>query len=98
MKLTLPTALKITPEGEKTLLMCRIDLEKIQGLGKQFPWKNPKNCPCCSASRLWGHGYVLRYFVGVALGLWMKRWRCPDCGAVHKRQKTAENLSVCLTR
>lgn len=36
MKLTLPTALKITPEGEKTLLMCRIDLEKIQKKGSAF--------------------------------------------------------------
>ena len=32
---------------------------------------------------MWGHGFTLRYFVGFAIGLWMKRWRCPDCGAVH---------------
>jgi hypothetical protein len=33
--------------------------------------------------RLWGHGYVLRYFDGVSEGLWMKRWRCVECRAVH---------------
>jgi hypothetical protein len=33
--------------------------------------------------RLWGHGFVLRQFVGFAQGLWMKRYRCPDCHAVH---------------
>jgi hypothetical protein len=26
---------------------------------------------------------VLRYFDGWAEALWMKRYRCPDCGAVH---------------
>jgi hypothetical protein len=32
---------------------------------------------------VWGHGYVLRYFDNYSEGFWMKRWRCPDCGAVH---------------
>lgn len=84
MKLTLPTALQFSPRREKTtLLICRIDLEKNQELGKQFRWRRPETCPSCSGSRLWGHGYVIRYFVEFAAGLWMKRWRCPDCGAVH---------------
>jgi hypothetical protein len=26
---------------------------------------------------------VARYFDGEPEPLWMKRWRCPDCGAVH---------------
>jgi len=26
---------------------------------------------------------VLRYFHGFSRGLHLKRWRCPDCGAVH---------------
>ena len=33
--------------------------------------------------RLWGHGYVCRYFDGFLGALWLKRYRCPDCGAVH---------------
>lgn len=32
---------------------------------------------------MWGHGYVLRFFHGYHEGIWMKRWRCPECGAVH---------------
>jgi ribosomal protein S27AE len=32
--------------------------------------------------RVWGHGYVARYFDGEPERLWMKRWRCPACGAV----------------
>jgi len=58
-------------------------LKKIQELEKKFLWKNPGTCPACGSPRLWGHGFVLRNFFGFAAGLWMKRWRCPDCGAVH---------------
>ena len=32
---------------------------------------------------LWGHGYVARYFDGEPGPLWLKRWRCPACGAVY---------------
>ncbi len=32
---------------------------------------------------MWGHGYVPRYFDNYHVGLWMKRWRCADCFAVH---------------
>ena len=74
----------ISPKGKNnSLLICRIDLDKVQELGKHFQWKNPGTCPACSSSRLWGHGFALRFFFGFARGLWMKRWRCPDCGAVH---------------
>ena len=72
-----------SPKGRNTLLLCRLDLQKIQELEKQFQWRRPKACPSCNGKRLWGHGYVLRYFIGFITGLWMKRWRCPDCGAVH---------------
>jgi hypothetical protein len=58
-------------------------LEKLQEFGKQFRWKKPESCPECGSSRLWGHGFALRNFVGFALGLLMKRYRCPDCHAVH---------------
>ena len=33
--------------------------------------------------RLWGHGYVTRYFDDTVEPLWVKRWRCVECGAVH---------------
>lgn len=80
----LPIALKTSPpKGQTTLLICRIDLEKLQESGKHFLWKKPRSCPECGSRRLWGHGYAMRNFVGFALGLWMKRYRCPDCRAVH---------------
>lgn len=67
----------------KTILLFRTDLEIIQEAGKNFFWKKPVNCPNCGISRLWGHGFVLRYFAGYASGIWMKRWRCAECHGVH---------------
>ena len=32
---------------------------------------------------MWGHGYVGRFFDEFEKALLLKRYRCPDCGAVH---------------
>jgi hypothetical protein len=32
---------------------------------------------------VWGHGFAARYFDGLPEAVWVKRWRCPDCHAVH---------------
>lgn len=58
-------------------------LAQIMSQGKLYPWLRPERCPRCGSRRLWGHGYVGRYFDGFSEQIWMKRWRCPDCGAVH---------------
>jgi hypothetical protein len=51
--------------------------------GKLYPWLRPGWCPRCGSARIWGHGFVLRYFDGCAGPVPMKRWRCPDCRAIH---------------
>lgn len=56
---------------------------EIMNLGKLYPWPRPERCPRCDGRRLWGHGYVARYFDGYPRPAWIKRWRCADCGAVH---------------
>jgi hypothetical protein len=71
------------PKGNKTLLLFRIDLKILKEKEKKFQWTKPSDCPVCGSNRLWGHGFVLRYFAGYVYGIWMKRWRCPECGAVH---------------
>ena len=49
-----------------------------------YAWDQPEGCPKCGGCRLWGHGFVQRYFEGIdTTYLWVKRWRCPDCNAVH---------------
>jgi hypothetical protein len=32
--------------------------------------------------RLWGHGFVLAYFDQVTHGLYLRRYRCPDCHCI----------------
>jgi hypothetical protein len=58
-------------------------LAELMSQGKLRPWPRPGWCPRCGRTRLWGHGFVLRYFDGCADSVPMKRWRCPDCRAVH---------------
>jgi hypothetical protein len=31
---------------------------------------------------VWGHGFVLAYFDGVATGIYLRRYRCPECCCV----------------
>lgn len=78
-----PLLLTSPPRGQITLLICRIDLKKLQELGRKYVWKKPNRCPCCGSGRLWGHGFVLRCFHGFALKMPVKRYRCADCTAVH---------------
>ena len=52
-------------------------------IGEKYPWPRPPWCPRCQSPRLWGHGYVRRYFDDFAQALCLRRYRCPHCGAVH---------------
>ena len=68
---------------EALVLNIEVDFKRLAEEGKEYRWMKPDRCVRCGGLRLWGHGYVLRYFVGYAEGLWMKRYRCPECKAVH---------------
>jgi hypothetical protein len=65
------------------VLLVSVDFSLLRSAGKSYPWERPPCCRRCQGLRLWGHGYVARYFDGEPGRLWMKRWRCPDCGAVY---------------
>lgn len=68
----------------KTLILhFALDVKRLVEEGKDFCWPKPERCPRCEGRRLWGHGYVQRYFEGWTEGIWIKRYRCPDCRAVH---------------
>jgi hypothetical protein len=73
------------PSTKSSLLILhfRVDVKRLAEKGKDFPWPRPDRCPRCQGKRLWGHGYVRRYFEGLSEGIWLKRLRCPDCRAVH---------------
>jgi len=70
-------------KGNLLILHYAVDVKRLVEEGKEYPWPKPHRCPGCQGVRLWGHGYVFRYFEGLSFGVWMKRFRCPDCGAVH---------------
>jgi len=69
--------------SDSLILHFEADVKRLVEEGRDFPWPRPYRCPCCQGCRVWGHGYVSRYFEGFSHGLWMKRYRCADCGAVH---------------
>jgi hypothetical protein len=58
------------------------DLKQIRDQGRHFPWPRPECCPRCRNWRVWGHGYVERYFDGYIEALLVKCYRCPACGCV----------------
>lgn len=79
-----------TPKTSTSLILhLEIDGKRLKEQGKDYRWPRPRRCPACGGRRLWGHGYVERFFDGCAGPLWMKRYRCPECGAVHTLRPTA---------
>lgn len=67
--------------GEMILPVVAI-LKEICEKGREYLWPKPKACPKCGAGRLWGHGFVAAYFDGAVEGIYLRRYRCPDCGCV----------------
>lgn len=65
------------------VLHVSVNVKELYELGKKYPWPRPKQCLSCRSSRIWGHGYVQRYFEGFVHPLWVKRYRCPDCHTVY---------------
>lgn len=45
-----------------------------------FKWPDC-NCEKCSR-KMWGHGFVVRYFESINSSVRIKRLRCPECGMV----------------
>lgn len=67
---------------EIMVIFFPVNLKDLFILGKKYPWPKPDRCPKCCSVRLWGHGFVPAYFDGYHQPLWLRRYRCPDCGCV----------------
>jgi hypothetical protein len=74
-----------SPVGCYLLLVLHVpvNVKSLVELGKRYPWPRPPRCLSCGSPRIWGHGYVRRYFEGFIHPLWVKRLRCPDCRTVY---------------
>lgn len=62
-------------------LPCNSKIAEIYTDGKSFKWIRPTCCPRCK-SKVWGHGFVRRFFNSVKECVYIKRWRCPGCKLV----------------
>lgn len=59
-----------------------VKLNAICALGRDYPWPRPEGCLRCGGCRVWGHGYVGRYFDGFDQRLLLRCYRCPECRCV----------------
>jgi hypothetical protein len=62
------------------ILICKSKISEIKSSGKKFNWIKPL-CSRCK-SKVWGHGYVPRFFNSITGFIFIKRWRCPHCKLV----------------
>ena len=67
---------------EAMIIFVCADLKKILHKRRKYPWPKPKVCPRCQMSKLLGHGFVLSYFDDVPGGVYLRRYRCPECCCV----------------
>ena len=65
------------------ILEVEININGIILEGKKYNWVRPEKCKKCGHDKLWGHGYVSRYFEFYRGIIWIKRYRCPCCGTVY---------------
>jgi DNA-directed RNA polymerase subunit RPC12/RpoP len=63
------------------ILQVAVCVKMIFEMGKEFPWPRPHRCPRCRG-RVWGHGFTQVCFDGFQQPVWLRRYRCPDCGVV----------------
>ena len=63
------------------IFVC-VNLKNIFNKQREYVWPRPDRCPRCGLSKLWGHGFVLAYFDGFSDGVYLRRYRCPDCRCV----------------
>ena len=67
-----------------SILFVKACVKQIFVKGRDYVWPRPSECSRCNSVRIWGHGYVRAYFDGYTEALFLKRYRCPDCGCVYK--------------
>mgnify|MGYP003893747999 CR=1 FL=1 len=62
------------------ILFIKITIEELSKNGKNHKW-DKHQCDKCHRN-MWGHGFVMRYFAEITDGIYLKRYRCPDCTMV----------------
>jgi hypothetical protein len=63
------------------ILLVDVDVKQVCAQGRDFKWPRPSTCPRCRG-RIWGHGFVPAWFIGLVDAVFLRRYRCPDCRIV----------------
>ena len=66
----------------KMIIFSAVKLKELFEKERDYPWRKPEGCPCCSSHRLGGHGFAEAIFDGYNRPLLLKLYRCPDCGCI----------------
>ena len=85
---------KPVPEDRAMIIFVCVNLKEIFKQQREYAWPRPDRCPRCGLNRLWGHGFVLAYFDGFAGGLYLRRYRCPDCRCVVRLRPTGYFIRI----
>lgn len=70
------------PHRSNMIYSVFVNLKDIYEQGKDYPWERPGACLRCNHYKVWGHGFVERFFHGFAFSLYLRCYRCPNCGCV----------------
>ena len=73
---------KPVSEDSVMIIFVCVNLKEIFKKQREYAWPRPERCPRCGLGRLWGHGFALAYFDGFVSGVYLRRYRCPDCRCV----------------
>ena len=60
-------------------LVC-VSIKDVLEKGRAFPWSRPRVCPGCAGRRIWGDGFESRFYDGCSEQVWLRRYRCRECG------------------
>jgi len=66
-------------------LFFMVCIKEILECGRDYVFPRPARClkEGCGSNRVWGHGYVGVCFYGYEALVYLKRYRCADCGCVY---------------
>jgi len=64
------------------VIFISVNFKRLLKQERDYQWPRPELCPSCKESILWGHGFVMAYFDGLSGGVYLRRYRCPQCGCV----------------
>lgn len=98
-------ALKALQKDVLMIVSVFVSIKEIVERGRDFPWPRPAVCPRCRGRRIWGHGFITAFFDGFSDGVFLRRYRCPECrcvmrvrpsGYFERVQASIETIRSCI--